>query len=142
MNLKDLADYEGAKRILEKALKIDEKAYGPDHPNVARDVNNIGLVLQAQGDLQEARKRFERALKIGEKAYGPDHPNVAAMANNLGTVLQYQGDLKEARKCYERAYPSPKITNMVWPFYQYLDHPTNKSTFGSRKLFGQPSFRC
>jgi transposase len=39
-------------------------------------------------------------------------------------------------------YPPPKITNMVWPFYQYLDHPANRSGFGSRKLFGQPSFRC
>jgi tetratricopeptide (TPR) repeat protein len=103
VNLKDLADYEGAKRILERALKIDENAYGPDHPNVARDVNNIGMVLQDLGDLQEARKCYERALKIDQKADGSDHPNVARDVNNIGSVLKDLGDLQEARKCYERA---------------------------------------
>jgi tetratricopeptide (TPR) repeat protein len=103
MNLKDLADYEEAKRILERALKIDEKVYGPYHPNVATDVNNIGGVLLDLGDHQEAKKYLERALKIDEKAYGPDHPNVARDVNNIGGVLKDLGDLKEARKYLERA---------------------------------------
>ena len=50
------------------ALVIDEKAFGPDHPNVARDANNLGLVLKDLGDLDGARKALERALAIGETA--------------------------------------------------------------------------
>ena len=72
--LQALGDLPGAKAAYERALKIDEKAFGPDHPNVATDVNNLGRVLQALGDLPGAKAAFERALKIDEKAFGPDHP--------------------------------------------------------------------
>ena len=116
MNLNYLADYKGAKRILERALKIDEQAYGPDHLNVATIANNIGSVLKDLGELEEARKCYERALKIDEQAYGPDHPNVARDVNNIGTVLQDLGELEEARKYLERAL---KIDEQVYG----QDHP-------------------
>ncbi|MEA2045648.1 MAG: FxSxx-COOH system tetratricopeptide repeat protein, partial [Euryarchaeota archaeon] len=43
--LQERAEFDGAKFAYERALKIDEKAYGPDHPNVATVANNIGSVL-------------------------------------------------------------------------------------------------
>ena len=81
----------------ERALAIDEAAYGPDHPDVASTRNNLGLVLQDLGDLAGARPLYERALAINEAAYGPDHPDVAIDRNNLGVVLQDLGDLAGAR---------------------------------------------
>ena len=95
VHLKDLADYEGARSAIERALKIDEKVYGPDHPDVARDVNNLGRVLQDLGDFEEARKYFERALKIDEQVYGPDHPDVARDVNNLGRYCKTWVTLKK-----------------------------------------------
>ncbi|MET0399894.1 MAG: FxSxx-COOH system tetratricopeptide repeat protein [Longimicrobiaceae bacterium] len=97
------ADLYGAKALDEWALKIDEASFGPDHPNVAIRVNNLGSVLHELGELVEAQKHFERALKIDEASFGPDHPNVARDVNNLGIVLQELGELAEARKHYERA---------------------------------------
>jgi tetratricopeptide (TPR) repeat protein len=38
--LKNLGDFEGAKKIYERALEINEKAYGKDHPKTA-NVRNI-----------------------------------------------------------------------------------------------------
>ncbi|MFZ5909788.1 MAG: tetratricopeptide repeat protein [Chloroflexota bacterium] len=102
-HISDLADYAGAKLAYERALRIAETAFGPDHPNVARNVNNLGLVLQDLGDLAGARACFERALRIAETAFGPDHPTVATDVNNLGLVLQDLGDLAGARACFERA---------------------------------------
>ena len=101
--LKELGDLPGAKAAYERALKIDEKAFGPDHPNVATGVNNLGRVLQELGDLPGAKAAYERALKIDEKAFGPDHPNVARGVNNLGIVLKAFGDLPGAKAAYERA---------------------------------------
>ena len=92
-----------ARSTLDRALKIDEAAFGPDHLNVAAIVNNLGGVLKAQGDLESAKRCYERALKIDEAAFGPDHPEVAIDINNLGGVLKAQGDLEGAMKCYERA---------------------------------------
>jgi hypothetical protein len=43
-----------AQAALERALHIDEAAYGPDHPEVAADNSNLGLVLQERGYLDAA----------------------------------------------------------------------------------------
>ena len=51
--LRDQGELAEARECFERALKIDEKVYGPDHPTVAIDVNNLGLVLQALGKLAE-----------------------------------------------------------------------------------------
>ena len=88
VNLRTRGEFDEAKTALQRALKIDEKVYSPDHPNVARDVNNLRFVLQALGDLQEARKCFERALKILREKLGEDHPNTKLVANNLNSVSQ------------------------------------------------------
>jgi hypothetical protein len=56
LHLKRLAQFEMAKTYLQKALAIDEKVYGPDHPTVAIRVNNLGGVLKSLGDLQGAKK--------------------------------------------------------------------------------------
>jgi Tfp pilus assembly protein PilF len=97
------AELRQAKAALERALRMGEAAYGPDHPNVATRVNNLGSVLQDMGNLAGARAHYERALRIDEAAYGPDHPEVAIRLNNLGEVLRNMGDLAGARAQLERA---------------------------------------
>jgi len=97
------AEFAAARDAFQRALAIDERAYGPDHPTVAIRVNNLGSVLHALGDLAGARAAYERALAIDEQAYGPDHPTVATRVNNLGGVLKSLGDLAGARAAYERA---------------------------------------
>jgi len=92
-----------AERSLKRALAIGERVYGPDHPTVATEANNIGQILRAQGDLAGALEYTRRALAIGEKVYGPDHPNVAMWANNMGTILKDQGDLAGALEYTRRA---------------------------------------
>jgi Tetratricopeptide repeat len=52
---------------------------GPEHPNTAQSLNNLAVLLQAQGDLTGARPLFERALAIYEKALGPEHPDTATV---------------------------------------------------------------
>lgn len=107
----ELALYQEAKADHQRALKIDEKACGPDHPIVAIDLNNLGSVLQDLRDLEGAHANYQRALKIDEEAYGPDHPRVAVDVNNLGSVLRDLGDLAGARANYERAL---KITEEAY----------------------------
>ena len=84
--LEELGDLPGAKAAFERALKIDEKAFGPDHPNVARDVNNLGSVLKELGDLPGAKAAFERALQIFQKLLGDDHPNTRLVRGNIDSL--------------------------------------------------------
>jgi NB-ARC domain. len=80
------AEFDVAKSTYVRALMIGEKAYGPDHPNVAIRVNNLGSVLKDQGDLEGAKKHIERALKICQDRLGEDHPNTMKTRNNLDVV--------------------------------------------------------
>ena len=144
------ADFATARQAFERALAIDEKAFGPDHPNVARHVNNLGMVLKDLGDLDDARKAFQRALAIDEKAFGPDHPNVARDVNNLGGVLQDLGDLDGARKAYQRAlaivekafgpdHPNVATTSTTWA---WCSRTSATSTAPARRSSGRwPSTR-
>jgi tetratricopeptide (TPR) repeat protein len=57
-----------AKALLERALAIDEAAYGPDHPAVAPDLNNLAAILRDLGQPEAAGPLQERALAITEAA--------------------------------------------------------------------------
>jgi Flp pilus assembly protein TadD len=53
---------------MEHALAIEEAVHGADHPQVARTLNRLGLVLSQLGDLEGARMAYERARTILEAA--------------------------------------------------------------------------
>ena len=61
---------------------------GPDHPDVARSLNNLADLYERQGRYAEAQPLFERALAIRERAVGPDHPDTATSMNNLAAFYQ------------------------------------------------------
>jgi tetratricopeptide (TPR) repeat protein len=86
-----LAAYAQARVLLERALAICEKALGPEHPSTAGCLNNLALLLKAQGNLAEAVPLYERALAIDEKALGPEHPDTATDLNNLANLAAGSG---------------------------------------------------
>eukprot|EP00971_Amphidinium_carterae_P151316 3000068-Amphidinium_carterae.1 len=67
-----------------KALRIEERRYGPEHPQVARTLGNLGNAYGELGDASKQRDHQERALLIFESHYGPEHPEVARTLTNLG----------------------------------------------------------
>ena len=97
------AAHSRARPLLERALAIYEKALGPEHRNTANSLNNLALLLRAQGDLAGARPLLERAVAIHEKALGPEHPAIAASLNSLAGLQQAQGDFAGARLLFERS---------------------------------------
>jgi tetratricopeptide (TPR) repeat protein len=100
--LKTRASHAEAEPLYRRALTINEASYGPDHPNVAIDLNNLADLLQATNRLAEAEPLMRRALLIDEQSYGPDHPNVARDLNNLALLLQATNRLAEAEPLMER----------------------------------------
>ncbi len=74
--------YAEAEPLYKRSLAILEKALGPDHPHVAKGLNNLAVLYQAQGHYAEAETLFRRSLSIWEKVLGPDHPDVALCHNN------------------------------------------------------------
>ena len=100
---KQAAAYRAARPLFERALAINERLRGADHPQTGVAVASLAWLLQAQGDLAAARPLFERDLAITEKALGAEHPDTATSLANLAGLLQAQGDLAAARPLFERA---------------------------------------
>jgi len=77
----------------------------PDHPDVAKQLNNLALLCQNQGKYSEVEKYYQRALSIYETKLGQDDPNVAKTKNNLASAYLKQGKYKEAEILYKQVKP-------------------------------------
>ena len=71
---------------MRRALAIDERAYGPDHPNVAIGLNNLAQLLQATNRLSEAEPLMRRALAIDERVVRPGPSQRRHDLNNLAAA--------------------------------------------------------
>jgi tetratricopeptide (TPR) repeat protein len=91
-----------AEPLMLRALDIDEASLGSEHPEVARDLNNLAQLYQATNRLKEAEPLMHRALAIDEAAFGPDHPDVARDLNNLARLYQDTNRLKQAEPLMQR----------------------------------------
>jgi tetratricopeptide (TPR) repeat protein len=49
---------------------IDEKSFGPEHPAVATDLNNLAEFYDTQDQYAKAEPLYQRALAIREKPAG------------------------------------------------------------------------
>jgi tetratricopeptide (TPR) repeat protein len=87
----------------QRALTLFEDALGPDQPDIADLLLNMGNVLRQQGKLDEALSCLQRALAIREKALGPHHPDVAGPLTTLGAALDERGQRQEALMHLQRA---------------------------------------
>ncbi|HEY0733475.1 MAG TPA: tetratricopeptide repeat protein [Herpetosiphonaceae bacterium] len=103
MHIRLLGNYAEARRYVEQALAIQQQLCGTDHPDTARGLSNLGVVLWRQGEYAEAQRRLEQALAIQERVLGLEHPDTAQSVYTLGGVLWFQGRYAEARRYAEQA---------------------------------------
>jgi kinesin light chain len=73
---------------------------GSDHPDVAKQLNNLALLCQNQGKYDEVEQYYRRALHIYEAKLGPDDPNVSKTKNNLSSAFLKQGKYKVPLSAY------------------------------------------
>jgi hypothetical protein len=72
---------------MQRTIAIEEKVYGPDHPNLAIRYRNLGGIEEADGNIDQARVLIERAHVIFLKRLGAEHPNT----QNCATWLSDHG---------------------------------------------------
>jgi tetratricopeptide (TPR) repeat protein len=101
--LRNLGNFAEAEPLLRRALALDEKRFGLNHPNVATCLNNLAALLHDTNRLKEAEILYRRALAIDAQSFGWNHPRVATHLNNLAQLLQATDRLEEAEPFYRRA---------------------------------------
>jgi tetratricopeptide (TPR) repeat protein len=87
----------------QRALRVHEAALGPDHPDVATELNYLGHALTALGRPAEALPLQQRALRIREAALGPDNSDVAIDLSHVGRALFALDRASEALSVHQRA---------------------------------------
>jgi tetratricopeptide (TPR) repeat protein len=79
LTLEAQSDFKTALKMHEKSLSLRIRALGPDHPDVALSMHNLGVCLLRDDkvkNLEKATDLGKKALAIWEKTLGPKHPTV------------------------------------------------------------------
>ena len=93
-----VADLAAARQLHQQALEVRRRTLGPEHPTTLGSMNNLALVLRAQGDLAAARQLHQQALEVLRRILGPEHPTTLGSMNNLAAVLEAQGAQQQAEQ--------------------------------------------
>ena len=90
-----------AEPLMRRALKIDENSFGENHPTVARDLNNLALLLKTTNQLAEAESLSRRSVEIilqFTRKTGHPHPHLQDVINSYAELLQAMGRSNEEIK--------------------------------------------
>lgn len=85
-----------AAELLDLALIVDTEIKGPGHPDIAADLEGLGTVLWAAGDLERAEAVFDRCLALQRQIFTEDNPVTAPILNALAVVRQALGRFEQA----------------------------------------------
>lgn len=98
----DLALYEEAEGILERAVALRRERPGEGRLDLAASLHSLARLRAQRADHAGARALYGEALALREAALGPGHPDVARTLGGLGRVLASLGDFPAARSHQER----------------------------------------
>jgi tetratricopeptide (TPR) repeat protein len=96
------ARYSQAEPMMNRALLIDTKTFGKDHPNVARDMINLAGLFEETNRFPNAEVLIQQVLHIFRNIYGNSHPETAIAMNNLAQLYQKTNRLDKAEPLMKR----------------------------------------
>jgi len=94
--LMTLGEWDEAEQLQRRGLAIDERHYGESHPEIARDLEILTLILRSRGDFDGALVEARRTLDMRLATLGEDHLETATAKNNLAILHSDKGQLDEA----------------------------------------------
>lgn len=93
-----------AEKNYEQVLQMDEKAYGDEHPTVARGYVNLARIKIKQKNFSEAIGMLNKALGIESGAFDNNNdPIIAEDLRMLGYAHRQDNNVPLSRDAYDRA---------------------------------------
>jgi tetratricopeptide (TPR) repeat protein len=86
----------------EKALKIYEKNFPPNHPYLGGCYNNIGNAYFNINECSKAFSSYKKALEIQRQSLPHDHPDLAMSYTNIGSVYTTMGEYSNALSSHRK----------------------------------------
>jgi tetratricopeptide (TPR) repeat protein len=100
--------YSVALGLAEETLEFAEKAFGPDHPNVAESLNNLALIYYTQGKDAEASMLKQTETEPEGKMLWPQRSNSAQCVNKLVLLNLAKRKYSLAESLFKRAFEIKK----------------------------------
>jgi len=97
------AQYSEAEPLIKRGIAIEERVFGPEHPNVAGWLTILALLYRKQGKYKEAELLCRRAVDMQEKALNPDLSALAASLSGLATLCYKLDKYEESESLYQQA---------------------------------------
>jgi non-specific serine/threonine protein kinase/serine/threonine-protein kinase len=88
--------YEKSVAELERALNIQKRILGLDHPDTLNTMNSLSTVFIRMGKYAEAESILRETVSRRKQVLGAEHQQTIISMHNLGVVYYYQGKFKEA----------------------------------------------
>jgi tetratricopeptide (TPR) repeat protein len=102
--LADGGDLNAAIPLMRKAVAMQrELRRNEPYPDLAEVLNDMGVLLWRNGDLDEAEKFYRESLAMNRKLLGEKHPEIANGLENVAMSLQDKGDLAGAEDMYQQS---------------------------------------
>jgi tetratricopeptide (TPR) repeat protein len=95
--------HDQAEAFYQRAVRLREMVFGPDHFEVVAPLANLALMYDAQGRYTEAGQVYDRLLAIYEDTQGPDHPHILKLLEKYAEVLKKTDRAEEAQALEARA---------------------------------------
>lgn len=108
---------QGMEPLRKRALQLEGLCIGPDSADLARTLNEIGVLHYLQNDFEDAESFFKRSLEMRENVLGPDHIDMSQSLNNLAALYN-------DRKLYSKAEPLYERTLKIRMKNLSSDHPS------------------
>lgn len=97
------ADHQAALGYFHKALASAEAQHGPRSKEVAKVMNNLGVVYNELGEFSNALDYLQRALDIRLAVLGEENNLAATTYQNLGNAYLDAGDTAKAMEYFRKA---------------------------------------
>lgn len=98
-----MGQYHKAKELLEKSIEIYKNIRPTDHPDIGRNVVNLGIIYGELQDNKKAQELLEKSLRDYECNYGKPHIETGKVLNHLGRVYILSKEHKKAEEVLTKA---------------------------------------
>ncbi len=100
MKLFEMGRLRDAETRFTEILQEYRRLHGARHPDVATAMDNLAVVLHAEGQFKKAGPLHQEALATRRALLGDAHPDVQVSKNNLAVLLLEEGNYPEAESLF------------------------------------------
>lgn len=98
-----LGKYQNAKDILEESTEIYKSIRPQNHPDIGRNILNLGIIYGELKDVRKAKIFLEKSLEDYENNYGTGHIETGKVLNHLGRFYTLVQEYETAENTLNRA---------------------------------------